>query len=133
VGHFVVDGGYDPGMRDEDGISRDANGYAYDRGITSEIARHQRVLNQSWPQQDAKGFHARGIRPARHDDGSLWTIDVLVRLDLSVDGEVIIEGRAERWTATHVYVVVNDPRVPGRQVWVRAQDVKRRAPATEHP
>lgn len=88
---------------------------------------HQRVLNQSWPQHDDNGPHARGIHPAQHDDGSPWTIDVQVRIVLEHDGIVILDGRAERWTTTHVFVTaITDPRVPRPGVWVLASDVRRR-------
>jgi hypothetical protein len=110
-----------------DGIVRDANGYAYKDGITPLVARQQKVLNESWPQRDADGSpHARGVSPAVHADGSPWTIDVDARIELNDDGEVILPGRAERWTKTHVYVVVTDPRVPWGKVWLSATDVRRR-------
>lgn len=108
-----------------DGIDRDANGYAYRDGITSRVGRHQKVLNASWPQQDTNGGHARDVKPARHGDGSAWTIDVEARVELDPDGVVVLPGRAERWTKTHVYVVVEDPRVPWQAVWLRASDVRR--------
>jgi hypothetical protein len=111
-----------------DGIDRDANGYAYRDGITSRVERHQRVVNESWPRVGADGTrHARDVKPARHDDGSPWTVDVIVRLELDVDGVVVLPGRAERWTKTHVYVVVDDPRVPWGRVWVVSADVSRAA------
>jgi hypothetical protein len=111
-----------------DGVNRDANGYAYEDGITSIVARHQKVVNESWPQRDADGTrHARDVRPAKHPDRSPWAIDVMVRLEFDVDGLVVLPGRAERWTKTHVYVVTDDPRVPWNRVWVRAGDVSRAA------
>lgn len=110
-----------------DGIARDANGYAYRDGITSRVGRHQKVLNESWPLRDASGPHARGINPSRHADDSPWVIDVEVRVELEHDGVLMLPARAERWTKTHVYVVVNDPRVPWGKIWLKAQDVRRRA------
>ncbi|MFC5676084.1 hypothetical protein [Aeromicrobium endophyticum] len=111
-----------------DGVDRDANGYAYKDGITSRVGRHQRVLNESWPQRDPDGSrHARNVHPAKRGDGTPWTIDVEVRLEFDVDGVVVLPGRAERWTKTHVYVVVDDPRVPWAHVWVSAGDVSRAA------
>jgi hypothetical protein len=111
-----------------DGVNRDANGYAYEDGITSIVARQQKVMNESWPQRDADGSrHARDVRPAKHPDGSPWTIGVMVRLEFDGDGVVVLPARAERWTKTHVYVVVVDQRVPWGRVWVRAGDVSRAA------
>jgi hypothetical protein len=80
------------------------------------------VLNESWPEQDSKGPHARNIpeQPANNHR------PCIVRLVFKDDGETILDGRATRWTRTHVYVSVNDPRVPGYSVWVKAEDVRRR-------
>jgi hypothetical protein len=117
-----------PRMDHGGGVDRDANGYAYRDGITSRVERYQRVVNESWPQVGDDGTrHARGVKPARRADGSPWTVAVMVRLELDVDGVVVLPGRAERWTTTHVYVVVDDPRVPWGRVWVRAADVSRAA------
>jgi hypothetical protein len=113
-------------MSDRSEPIRDANGYAYDLGITTSVRRHQKVLNESWPLHDGTTPHARGINDARHPDGTPWTIDVNVRIELERDGEVVLPGRAERWTQSHVYVVVEDQRVPWQKVWVRAEDVRRR-------
>jgi hypothetical protein len=108
-------------MLDKDGVDRDANGYAYKDGITSRVAREQKVLNESWPFRDSKGRHARGI-----DDQPVTNQrPCLVRLELEHDGEVILPGRAVRWNQSHVYVVVNDQRVPRQAVWVLARDVRR--------
>lgn len=106
-------------MADE--IRRDANGYDYAQGITSRVNRHQDVLNESWPMRDAKGFHARGIddQPIERQMG------VLVRLVFENDGEDFLPATATRWTKTHVFVVVNDPRVQRGQVWVKAEDARR--------
>lgn len=120
-------GTYPQTMDRGDGIDRDANGYDYAAGITSCVARQQRVLNESWPELATDGTrHARNIHPAKHPDGTPWTIDVNVRVELSDDGEVILPGRAERWNASHVFVVVDDDRLPGHKVWVLAGDVRRR-------
>lgn len=109
-------------MDQGDGIQRDANGYAYADGITSRIARQQEVLNESWPLRRPDGtHHANGI----HDQPANNQRPCLVRLELKDDGEVVLPGRAARWTATHVYVIVDDPRVPRQAVWVRAHDVRR--------
>lgn len=113
-------------MDQGDDVERDANGYAYRDGITSRVAVQQKVLNASWPLHDGTTPHARGIHDAQREDGSPWTIDVEVRVELEHDGVVVLAGRAERWTRTHVYVVVEDPRVPWQKVWLRAADVRRR-------
>lgn len=78
----------------------------------------QKVLNQEWPLRDKDGPHARGIRD--HDP-----IPVRVRLVLEHDGEVVLPGEAQRWTRTHVYVRVGDPRLQVAGVWVVAADVRR--------
>lgn len=109
-----------------DGVDRDANGYAYTNGITSRVRVQQKVLNASWPLHDGTTAHARNIHDARHADGSPWTIDVEARVELEHDGIVVLPGRAQRWTRTHVYVVVEDERVPWQKVWLRAADVRRR-------
>lgn len=82
----------------------------------------QPVANESWPFQDSKGRHSRGIEDQPADNRR----DVWVRLELERDGEVVLEGRAARWNRSHVYVHVNDPRVPRQAVWVRAKDVRPR-------
>lgn len=82
----------------------------------------QEIKNESWPLRDKAGkAHANGIddQPAENQR------ECLVRLEFKTDGDVVLPGRAQRWTATHVYVVVNDPRVRRMAVWVRAQDVRR--------
>jgi hypothetical protein len=109
-------------MRDEDGIERDANGYSYERGVTSQVARQQEILNESWPERDSKGPHARNIReqPAHNHR------PCRVRLVFKNDRETILDGLATRWTSSHVYVTVNDQRVRGFAVWVKAEDVRRR-------
>lgn len=82
--------------------------------------RYQRVLNESWPQRDRTGWHARGIKSADH------TIPVTVRVDFEHDGECCLEGTADRWTRTHVHVAVLDERLQVKGVWVMARDVTRR-------
>lgn len=105
---------------------RGSGPYLDGRPLTAERL-HQKILNQSWPQHDADGPHARNIRPAQHEDGSPWTIDVDVRLELNDDGIVVLPGRAERWNGTHVFVAgIEDPRIPRPGVWVLAADVRRR-------
>lgn len=81
----------------------------------------QNIDNEDWPYRDDKGRHARGIndRPIEQQR------PVTVRLVFERDGEVFLPGRASRWTATHVYVIVNDPRVRRMAVWVKAEDVRR--------
>jgi hypothetical protein len=114
---------YDATMDNGDDISRDANGYAYDQGITSEIARHQDVLNQAWPEKDTTGYHAHNI----HDQPADRHILVTVRLELKDDGEVFLPGRATRWNSRCVFVTsINDPRIARPGVWVLAADVRRR-------
>jgi hypothetical protein len=104
---------------------RGSGPYLDGRPLTPERL-HQQILNQSWPQRDKDGFHARDVQPARRADGSPWTIDVEVRIEFDGDGETVLAGRAERWNATHVFVAaINDPRVPRPGVWVEARDVRR--------
>ena len=80
----------------------------------------QRVLNESWPLTRKDGTkHANGI-PDRDP------IPVRVRLVFERDGEVFVDGRAQRWTPTHVFVAVGDPRIQIGAVWVAASDVRRR-------
>ena len=78
----------------------------------------QRVLNEAWPLRDRNGSHARGILDRD-------PIDVEVRIVWSHDGEEWIAGQATRWTTSHVFVRVRDPRLLVPHVWVRAGDVRR--------
>jgi hypothetical protein len=108
------------------GYDRGSGPYLYGRPLTAERL-HQKILNRSWPQRDADGFHARDVHPAKHADDTPWRIDVDVRLEFEHDGQVVLAGVAERWNATHVFVAgINDPRVPPPGVWVLAADVRRR-------
>lgn len=84
-------------------------------------SRHQEVLNSSWPLRDKDGFHARGI----NDQPADKHIPVEVRIEFDVDGSCWVPGLATRWHGSRVFVVVNDSRVIGRQVWVEAGDVRR--------
>ena len=52
-------------------------------------------------------------------------IDVEVRLEWADDGEEWLQGRAWRWTRSHVFVGFVDPRSATGFVWVRARDVRR--------
>ena len=80
----------------------------------------QSVLNQSWPLVDDKGRrHAEGI-PRRAP------IAVTARIVFDVDGEVWLEGTADRWHGRYVCVELHDPRLQVRYVWVDASDVRRR-------
>ncbi|WP_435744870.1 hypothetical protein [Nocardioides sp. SYSU DS0663] len=79
----------------------------------------QQVLNTSWPLKDDDGPHARGIKDQEHP------IPVRVRLVFEHDGEELLPGTAQRWTKTHVYVRVGDPRMQVAGVWVLAEDVRR--------
>lgn len=111
----------------DDGITRDANGYAYDDYPASRLARAQKVLNEDWPYRDDKGRHARGIG----DEPADAQHPITVRLVFEDDGEVFLPGTAVRWTRrprdqAHVYAAVSDPRLPSFCVWVRAGDVTRR-------
>lgn len=106
-------------MADE--IRRDANGYAYRDYPSSRAELFQKVLNESWPLHDGKTFHARGI----DDQPVERRMGVLVRLVFENDGEDFLPATATRWTKTHVFVVVNDPRVQNGQVWVKAEEVRR--------
>lgn len=102
-----------------DGVNRDVNGRAY-----PDPARPtpQRVLNEAWPFKDTAGPHARGL----DDKDAGEQRQVHVRLEFVVDGEVWLNGRATRWTDefSHVFVVVDDPRLKPGFVWVRARDTK---------
>lgn len=105
-----------------DPSARDANGYLYS-GYPAERAKlHQTVLNESWPQRDSKGFHARDI-PHQPVEKHL---KVTVRLVFATDGETFLDGRATRWTRSHVFVELADPRLAVMFVWVLARDVRRR-------
>ena len=80
----------------------------------------QRVLNESWPLVDENGKrHARGI-PTRPG------IEVRVRVAFETDGEVWLDGVATRWHGRSVFIVVEDPRLLVKHVWVDGEDVKRR-------
>ncbi|MDN4173899.1 hypothetical protein QWY28_13140 [Nocardioides sp. SOB77] len=80
----------------------------------------QRVLNEAWPLRRKDGTpHAEGI-PDRDP------IPVRVRLVFEHDGESYLDGRAQRWTRTHVFVAVSDARIKIGAVWVQASDVRRR-------
>lgn len=98
-----------------DEIQRDANGYDYAQGVTSRLARLQKIENESWP---AEARHLGDFDPQYH-------LSVLVRLVFDVDGEDFLHGYATRWTRTHAYIKVDDPRVQNRAVWVKAEDVRR--------
>lgn len=112
---FVVGGGYDSAMDYDRGSGPYRDGEPMGPG-----SRYQKVENESWPLRDKNGFHARGIKTRD------YTIPVTVRLVFKRDGETFLEGRADRWTKTHVHVSLVDPRLQVDGVWVRAGDVKRR-------
>lgn len=100
---------------------RGSGPYREGRPVTRD-SLWQNIENISWPYRDKDGKrHARGIndRPIEQQR------PVTVRLVFEHDGEVFIPGRASRWTATHVCVIVNDPRVRRMAVWVKAEDVRR--------
>ncbi|OYN88531.1 hypothetical protein CGZ91_13020 [Parenemella sanctibonifatiensis] len=81
----------------------------------------QRVMNMCWPQgSDRTGWHARGIPDQPR------SIPVEVRVVWETDGEEWCRGHARRWTATHVYVDLSDPRLIGPGVL--AGDVRRIEP-----
>lgn len=77
--------------------------------------RLQKVLNESWPDEAGQLGDAP---PDRH-------VSVLVRIDFEHDGVEILPGRMTRWTHTHVFVKIDDPRIQLHQVWVKAEDAKR--------
>lgn len=91
-------------------------GYTNDYGIPHHPERVQDVMNQSWPAPEV----ARRLSDRR--DG----IEVRVRLVLSGDGEVWLDGRATRWHDQNVFVYVRDDRLRLGFVWVDAEDVERR-------
>jgi hypothetical protein len=90
--------------------------YSNDYGIPHHPERFQDVTNQSWPPPEV----AR--RLSDRQDG----IDVRVRVVLSGDGEVWLDGRATRWHGRHVFAYVLDDRLRLGFVWVDAGDVQRR-------
>lgn len=113
---------YPVSMDRGDGIPRDANGYPYASYPAERAKLHQKVLNESWPLRDRDGFHARGIEPQpieRH-------IPVTVRIVFERDDETFLEGVATRWTRSHVFVELVDPRLRQMFIWVLARDVRRR-------
>ena len=73
--------------------------------------------NQSWPPPEV----ARRL----NDKPRAEQISVTVRLEFST-GEEMLDGIAARWWKQHVYVKVNDPRLPTWGAWVDAADVERR-------
>ena len=74
-----------------------------------KAAQHRRdtqvVLNESWPLSDKAGGHARGIEDQPDP------IDVEVRVEWAKDGEEWLQGRAWRWTKSHVFVRFQYPRL----------------------
>ena len=52
-------------------------------------------------------------------------IDVEVRIEWADDGEEWLQGRAWRWTRSHVFVRFLDSRSLTGFVWVRARDLRR--------
>jgi hypothetical protein len=79
----------------------------------------QKPRNEAWPLLDGARRHAEGIRDQPNP------IPATVRVDFPADGEEWLEGMATRWTRTHVYVVVADPRLAVLGLWVLATDVRR--------
>jgi hypothetical protein len=56
-----------------------------------------------------------------------YPLRVTARLDFTDEAEQWLPGWALRWTRTHVGVIhLDHPRLLGREVWVRAGDVRRR-------
>ncbi|MGH3482288.1 MAG: hypothetical protein ACRDPQ_03550 [Nocardioidaceae bacterium] len=93
-----------------------------ERGYPIRDVEHQQILNEHWPLADGKGGpHARGI-PDQPEP-----INVRVRLVWEHDGEEWIDGTARRWTHAAVCVTFGDPRLLTNAVWVRPEDVRRRA------
>lgn len=90
----------------------------YDSHGPADPSPYQQVLNASWPLVDKDGNpHANGIpdqdpRPVR------------ARLVFERDGETVLDGLAQRWTDTHVFVRVPDTRVQIAAVWLRLEDVR---------
>lgn len=79
----------------------------------------QQVLNQDWPLTRGDGTkHAEGIpdQPPR---------PVRARVVFEHDGEEWLQGRAQRWTRTHVFVAIMDARLQIGAVWLRVEDVRR--------
>lgn len=106
---------------------RGSGPYRDGKPLTAETL-HQDILNTDWPYQDKTGArHAKGINDRPVEDERLVT----VRLVFKDDGETFLPGRATRWTdqpadRAHVFVIVDDPRVAGRHVWVKFSDVRAR-------
>lgn len=79
------------------------------------VLRRRAVLNTHWP-PDAASFRD-------HDP-----LPVTARVVFDGDGEVFLRGEALRWDGAHVYVRVDDRRCEGNGVWLKPDDVYRRAP-----
>lgn len=82
--------------------------------------RHEKFdqpANQLWPPPEV----ARRL----NDKSLADQIPVSVRLEFST-GEETLDGMAKRWWQRHVYVGVDDPRLPTWGAWVDASDVTRR-------
>lgn len=88
-------------------------GDAYGYTAGPPAARWQAILNASWPD------NPRGL--PHHEP-----IDVTARIVFEDDGEVWLDGTADRWVGQHVCVELDDPRLQVRYVWVDAGDVRRR-------
>lgn len=72
----------------------------------------QRVLNQTWPQHDQHGHHARDI------DLHTENTPARARLLWADDGWQILPGRITRRANGCVYVEINDPRMMIAGVWL---------------
>lgn len=83
-------------------------------------ARWQRILNQSWPQRDDTGPHARDIR-----EGTERT-PAEARVHWVRDGLEILPGLVTRRANGCVFVELNDPRCAIRGVWLSETDVRPR-------
>lgn len=78
------------------------------------------MLNQEFPLVRKDGTrHAAGIpdHPRR---------PVRARVVFEHDGEEYLDGLAQRWTKTHVFVVIPDTRLQIGALWLRAEDVRAR-------
>lgn len=82
--------------------------------LGQDRSKWQKILNQDWP------ANARVIRDQAQP------IPVRARIVWERDGEEWIEGRAVRWTRSHVFVAFGDERWQVLGVWLRPGDVRRR-------
>ncbi|WP_311208710.1 MULTISPECIES: hypothetical protein [unclassified Aeromicrobium] len=90
-------------------------------GMPRPGGRWQSILNESWPQRDETGFHARDVR-----DNTEHTL-VEARIVWKDDGQEVLPGVVTRRWGRFVFVEqLNDPRVRARGVWLEDSDTRPR-------